>query len=76
VFRVVETTPRDPRPNLTWTFRTENDVLCGRGGESNYHKGNVQFRNLIKQHQPLYVQSVSSKEKSAIFQSIAKKSTK
>ena len=52
---------------------TENDVLCGQGGESNYHKGNVQFRNLIKQHQPLYVQSVSSKEKSAIPRSIIKK---
>jgi len=35
----------------------ENDVLCGRGGESNHHPGNQQYRKLVKAFQPLYIAS-------------------
>ena len=31
------------------------DVLCGRGGETNHHNGNIQYRLLVKAFQPLYV---------------------
>jgi hypothetical protein len=32
-----------------------DDVLCGRGGETNHHQGNIQYRNLVKAFQPLYI---------------------
>jgi hypothetical protein len=32
-----------------------NDVLCGRGGETNHHPGNVQYRSLVKAYQKLYL---------------------
>eukprot|EP00529_Nitzschia_sp_RCC80_P021092 CAMPEP_0113491424 /NCGR_PEP_ID=MMETSP0014_2-20120614/27548_1 /TAXON_ID=2857 /ORGANISM="Nitzschia sp." /LENGTH=398 /DNA_ID=CAMNT_0000385213 /DNA_START=61 /DNA_END=1254 /DNA_ORIENTATION=+ /assembly_acc=CAM_ASM_000159 len=31
------------------------DVLCGRGGETNHHPGNVRYRQLVKAYQRLYV---------------------
>jgi hypothetical protein len=31
------------------------DVLCGRGGESNNARGNIQYRRLVKSYQKLYV---------------------
>jgi hypothetical protein len=34
-----------------------NDVLSGRGGETNHHPGNVAYRSLVKAFRPLYVQS-------------------
>jgi hypothetical protein len=33
----------------------ENDVLCGRGGETNHHPGNIQYRQLVKACQPSYI---------------------
>jgi hypothetical protein len=33
----------------------ENDVLCGRGGETNHHAGNIQYRQLVKACQPSYI---------------------
>jgi len=35
----------------------QDDVLCGRGGESNHHPGNQQYRRLVKAFQPLYIAS-------------------
>lgn len=35
----------------------ESDVLCGRGGETNHHPGNVKYRALVKRFQPLYIVS-------------------
>lgn len=32
-----------------------SDVLCGRGGETNHHPGNVQYRSLVKAYQKLYL---------------------
>ncbi|KAG7356882.1 hypothetical protein IV203_001569 [Nitzschia inconspicua] len=34
-----------------------NDVLCGRGGETNHHTGNIQYRKLVKAYRALYVKS-------------------
>ena len=36
---------------------TENDVLCGRGGATNHHKGNIAFRTLVSANQPKYVKT-------------------
>jgi hypothetical protein len=45
------------------------DVLCGRGGETNHHPGNIQYRLLVKAFQPLYV-SAKRREKPLIAQCI------
>merc|ERR1719183_3491411 len=42
---------------------TNNDVLCGRGGLTNHHPGNILFRNLVKAKQPAYVRA-TKREKS------------
>jgi len=47
--------PYVPGPNEVITNVNENDVLCGRGGETNHHPGNVQYRNLVKKHQIEYL---------------------
>lgn len=46
-----------------------SDVLCGRGGETNHHLGNVQYRLLVKTFQPLYV-SAKRRDKPLIAQCI------
>lgn len=33
----------------------DNDVLCGRGGETNHHPGNVRYRALVKEMQHKYL---------------------
>lgn len=37
---------------------TENDILCGRGGLTNHHKGNKRFRDVVALHRPDYVRAV------------------
>lgn len=44
------------------TVINENDVLCGRGGETNHHLGNVRFRALVKQYQLEYLQARRSEK--------------
>jgi hypothetical protein len=36
---------------------TEKDVLCGRGGAVNAHRGNKRFRDIIDQHRRTYLAS-------------------
>jgi len=36
---------------------TENDILCGRGGLTNHHKGNKRFRDIVALHRPDYVRA-------------------
>jgi hypothetical protein len=50
------------QPQITPTVTTEsiltaepNDVLCGRGAPTNYHPGNQAFRNLVQDHQTIYL---------------------
>lgn len=33
------------------------DVLCGRGGETNHHSGNKRYRDLVKACQPAYLRA-------------------
>jgi hypothetical protein len=39
----------------TTTHILENDVLCGRGGLTNHHVGNIKFRQLVRAMQPAYL---------------------
>lgn len=39
----------------------ENDVLCGRGGRINAHKGNVQFREVVNGHKKQYLAKTTKK---------------
>jgi hypothetical protein len=47
------------------------DVLCGRGGETNHHAGNIQYRQLVKLCQPAYI-AAKRREKPKIAQAIVK----
>ncbi|CAB9520191.1 expressed unknown protein [Seminavis robusta] len=46
-----------PAPTEVITRVQDCDVLCGRGGETNHHSGNVKYRTLVKRYQPLYIMS-------------------
>lgn len=48
-----------------------NDVLCGRGGETNQHPGNVYYRTLVKARQMAYLQARRS-DKPRIAASVVK----
>ena len=52
-----EDPPPPPAPTEVITQVEEADVLCGRGGETNNHPGNIQYRNLVKQYQRLYLKA-------------------
>jgi len=47
--------PPPPSPSEVITQVMESDVLCGRGGETNHHPGNITYRALVKRFQPLYI---------------------
>ena len=48
---------------------SDQDVVCGRGGASNSHKGNIFFRSLVSNNKPKYL--IASKvEKKLIAKSI------
>jgi len=36
---------------------TDYDILCGRGGLTNHHKGNKRFRDIVTLHRPDYVRA-------------------
>lgn len=48
-----------------------NDVLCGRGGGTNQHYGNIVFRNLVDTHREQYLRSKKN-DKPFISRSIVK----
>jgi len=60
--------PIDPPQDVVGQI-SEHDVLCGRGGETNHHQGNIHYRNLVKAFQPLYIAS-KRREKPRIAQCI------
>ena len=41
----------------------DNDVICGRGGASNKHKGNIFFRELVTKHKENYLASSKAEKK-------------
>lgn len=53
---VIKTLPEEKLTCMTVEI-TENDVLCGRGGVTNHHKGNIAFRTLVSANQPKYVKT-------------------
>jgi len=57
---------RNPNDNI---IVQPNDVLCGRGGETNHHPGNVEYRSLVKAYQKLYLEA-SRRDKPKIAQCI------
>ena len=36
---------------------TDYDILCGRGGLTNHHRGNKRFRDIVALHRPDYVRA-------------------
>lgn len=50
---------------------SKNDVLCGRGGRTNTHTGNVRYRRVIAQHQAQYL-TARKAEKEGIARDIVK----
>jgi len=36
---------------------TDHDILCGRGGLTNHHKGNKRYRDIVALHRPDYVRA-------------------
>jgi len=46
-----------------------NDVLCGRGGLTNHHPGNIRFRSLVRRFQPDYLKA-SKRNKAGIAHEI------
>ncbi|GKY98533.1 hypothetical protein MPSEU_000810400 [Mayamaea pseudoterrestris] len=45
-----------PGPQEDIAFPAENDILCGRGGETNNHRGNVKYRQYVKSCQAAYIE--------------------
>ena len=41
----------------------KHDVLCGRGGATNSHQGNVRYRTLVQAHQNEYLHAAKSEKK-------------
>jgi len=48
---------------------TDSDVLCGRGGMTNHHAGNIFFRKLVRMKQETYLQA-SKREKASVARDI------
>ena len=44
------------------TELNDNDVLCGRGGRINNYPGNVQFREICRQYQGIYISDATKKK--------------
>lgn len=49
--------PPIPKPSEVIVHVQKNDVLLGRGGETNHHIGNIQYRQLVKICQPAYLEA-------------------
>lgn len=49
--------PPPPSPDQVIEQIQENDVLCGRGGETNNNVGNIRYRELVKHYQAHYLKA-------------------
>ena len=66
------TTAPPPQPPVQMNgivYPHPHDVLCGRGGQSNVHPGNTQWRMLVATNKELYV-TLPKKQKMMLSQSI------
>ena len=50
---------------------TENDILCGRGGGTNAHSGNIKFRRLVAAHKLRYL-AASKSDKPNVARDVVK----
>ena len=66
-----ELSPELERPQATDNIEKphSNDVLCGRGGSSNRHLGNMQFRELVAANKMSYV-DLTKKQKMLVARQI------
>mmetsp|Transcript_5708 Transcript_5708/g.16904 ORF Transcript_5708/g.16904 Transcript_5708/m.16904 type:complete len:636 (-) Transcript_5708:511-2418(-) len=55
VHELARTAPAPPSPTEDITDIREADVLCGRGGTTNHHPGNIKYRCLVNNYQRLYI---------------------
>lgn len=69
-FEEYQTSIKTIRPEGISTFH-DNDVLSGRGGGTNVHRGNRTFRNLINQHRREYLKAKKN-DKPVISKAIVK----
>lgn len=66
----VTTTPYDPKKRSTDIAKPRsNDILCGRGGSSNRHLGNIHFRELVAANKQIYV-GLTKKQKMLVARKI------
>ena len=49
----------------------ENDILCGRGGGTNAHSGNIKFRKLVAAHKLRYL-AASKSDKPNVARDVVK----
>ncbi|KAL7466959.1 hypothetical protein ACHAXS_008458 [Conticribra weissflogii] len=61
--------PAYPLTNIT--HPGPNDILCGRGGGTNAHPGNVKFRKLVATHKLRYL-AASKSDKPAVARDVVK----
>jgi hypothetical protein len=61
--------PNPPEPATDIEKSHSNDVLCGRGGSSNRHLGNMHFRELVAANKKTYV-SLTKKQKMLVARKI------
>lgn len=66
-----EPPPDTPSASEVITSVLKNDVLSGRGGETNHHAGNIQYRQLVKMCQPAYI-AAKRRDKPKIAASIVR----
>ena len=67
----ITVSPQKPKPQPTTNIREahSNDVLCGRGGSSNRHVGNLNFRSLVAANKDMYV-TLTKKQKMTVARKI------
>ena len=70
--QVQELAQIQPIGNIARESINDNDVLCGRGGISNTHKGNVAYREIVYRQKGRYSRA-TKKEKPSIASEIVKK---
>jgi hypothetical protein len=64
--------PRKPHPTVKkYVEFNDRDVLCGRGGLTNHHPGNLVYRKRILETQPMY-KTLTNNEKTQLSESIVK----
>ena len=59
----------DPQDSASSSSISHNDVLCGRGGLTNHHPGNIFFRRMVRLRQESYLRA-SKRDKASVARDI------